>query len=209
MKIQPFCLSSGYTNCYVASKGNDAYLIDAPDCISAALEYVRDEALNLKGVLLTHGHYDHVLGLCEVSKAYPSIPIHISKEDICFLEDGGKKNRDILSYFPSATREYNLLKSLPEDYIPYSDSIWEFTILKTPGHTMGSICLLSEKDEVLFSGDTLFEGSIGRSELGGSYSLLMESLGIMKTLNNRIVVLPGHGGFTTISKELESNPYLR
>ena len=74
---------------------------------------------------------------------------------------------------------------------------------------MGSICLLSEKDEVLFSGDTLFEGSIGRSDLGGSYSLLMESLGIMKTLNNRIVVLPGHGGFTTISKELESNPYLR
>ena len=209
MKIQPFCLSEGYTNCYVASSRVDAYIIDAPDGIRDALDYIKKEGLELRGILLTHAHYDHVLGLGEARKEYPNLPIYISKEDICFLEDGGKLNRDILSYFSGMNREKEMLKTLPEDYRVYGDSIWMFDVIKTPGHTMGSVCLYSKDDKVLFSGDTLFERSIGRTDLGGSYSEIQNSLEILKALDESTIVLPGHGGFTTIGKEKKNNPYLR
>jgi glyoxylase-like metal-dependent hydrolase (beta-lactamase superfamily II) len=209
MKIQPFCLSEGYTNCYVASYGVDAYIIDAPDGIEDALEYINKEGLELRGILLTHGHYDHVLGLGKAREEYPNIPIYISKEDICFLEDGGKLNRDILSYFSGMDRELSLLKTLPCDYTIYSDKIWMLKVLKTPGHTMGSVCLYSEDKNILFSGDTLFEMSVGRTDLGGSYSEIQKSLESLKALNDSTIVFPGHGGFTTIGKEKKNNPYMR
>lgn len=210
MKIQPFCLSSGYTNCYVASNGAEACLIDAPDSIQPALDYIAKEGLSLRCVLLTHGHYDHVLGLGEIRRAYPEIPIYISKEDISFLEDGGKANRDILSYFPSMKRELSLLKTLPNNYTFYEDEVFGFKVMRTPGHTMGSVCLYSEEEGVLFSGDTLFQQSIGRSDLGGSYSALMDSLQkLLSTAKESTLVLPGHGAFTTIEEEKKSNPYCK
>lgn len=208
MKTQPFCLSNGYTNTYVASDGIEACIIDAPDSVGPVLEYIEKEGLSLRCVLLTHGHYDHILGLGEIRRAYPEIPIYISKEDISFLEDGGKANRDILSYFPGMTKEMNLLKTLPENYEFYENEAWKFKVIRTPGHTMGSVCLYSKDEGVLFSGDTLFEGSIGRHDLGGSFSDLRKSLSELKKLEGKTLVLPGHGGFTTIEREIKSNPYM-
>lgn len=211
MKIQPFCLGIGYTNCYVASINDEAVLIDAPDGLDKVAMYIKKEGLKLKAIILTHGHYDHILGLSEAEGLFPGTPIYIDKSDLCFLEDGGKANRDILSQFPGMLKGLKpLLDKIPAEINLLDDNIWRFRVIRTPGHTYGSVCLFSEEDSVLFSGDTLFQRSIGRSDLGGNYSDLMTSLQtLINTLPEKTLVLPGHGEFTSIEEEKRYNPYCR
>lgn len=209
MKIQPFTLSSGYTNTYAVSYGKDVYIIDAPDSIAPLIAYIEREGLDPKGVILTHGHFDHILGLGELRRAFPDLPIYISHDDICFLEDGGKLNKEILSGFGRMDREIELLNDLPDDLSVLENDIWKFRVIRTPGHTPGSICLYSAEDNVLFSGDTLFRRSIGRTDFGGSYPAILESLDKISSIKEDTLVLPGHGDITTIKDEKKYNPYLR
>ncbi len=215
MKIQPFILGFGYTNSYVVYYDDrSAYIIDAPNGTKKLQTFIEQNNLKAEAVFLTHGHYDHILGLPELRKAYKNIDIYIGKEDFCFLEDEGKANRELLWNQREILEQYkDVFSSLPEDLIFYDKSITRngeklFDVIKTPGHTPGSVCLYSKKDNVLFSGDTLFKEGVGRWDFGGNYSDLCKSIDKLKSLEESTLVFPGHGEFTTIAFEKENNPYL-
>ncbi len=182
------------TNSYLVEDGDDVYLIDAPDRNSGMLEILRKRG-KLTAVLLTHGHFDHIMGIREVKTLFPSVPVYLDEEDSFLI----KENRNFLSLF-----------GIPQDYYtvpadisltPYPEAIGNFGIMKTPGHTPGSVSLYDEKNGVLFSGDTLFQSGEGRTDLGGSYPLLQKSLSLLLALSEKTVVYPGHGESTTIRAE--------
>lgn len=210
MNIQPFVLGIGYTNSYIVySKNNqDALIIDAPNGTEALRTFVSDHSLNVVAILLTHGHYDHVLGLAELTKAYPEALVYLDKNDDCFLEDGGKANISLLKTSPLLEEFKDNFSNLPRAWNNYEDEVFGFEVIRTPGHTLGSLCLYNKENKVLFSGDTLFRSGIGRTDLGGDYSLMLKSLDKLKTLDPDTTVLPGHGEFTTIKDEIKYNPYL-
>ena len=163
--------------------------------------------------MLTHGHFDHVLGIKELKKEFPNIKIAIAAQDSKYLSDDGERiTRDIV--FFNEDLFYNKMVS----YLPVAkadiilkegDVIKGLTVIETPGHTPGSICLLSDSERVLFSGDTLFQSSIGRTDFYNSnYSDMVKSLEKLKSLDDDIIVLPGHGPSTKIGFEKKNNPYL-
>lgn len=209
IKIQPFCIGSGETNSYVIYSSNDkeAFIVDAPDGNEVLLSFIKQNTLNVKAVLLTHGHFDHILGLGKIIKAYPKAQIFLDGNDFDFVKDGARRNKAILpaSYISHFSNEF---ESLPDELIDYPGNVGPFDVIRTPGHTMGSVCLYNKEEKILFSGDTLFQGGIGRHDLGGNYDSLLESLEKLKVLDDDTIVFPGHGNSTKIGFEKETNPYL-
>ena len=206
MTVTGITAGIGSTDCYIADNGDGScYIIDAPDHLARLFAMIRERSLEPSGVLLTHAHYDHILGLGEIREEYPGIPVYLAREDEFFIRDGGKGNIQILGrYSPIAER----LADLPSDTVPYGNEIGPFSVLRTPGHTPGSVSLYCSSSGVLFSGDTLFAGSAGRWDLGGSYSDLIASLSIIRALPDDTRIFPGHGCCTTVRREKEENPYL-
>lgn len=206
MKIQPFTLGEVSTNTYIVYGGDhDAILIDAPDKIDKVISFLHQNGLNLTHILLTHAHFDHVMGLRDVIKEFPKAEVFVSYEDDFFLRNKGEGNIELLSKgFPfmlTAFKRY--LDELPQTYSFYSDSILSFRVIRTPGHTKGSVCLYDEKERILFSGDTIFKGSYGRTDFpGGDQRELFTSIKeLIKTVKDDTLVLPGHGEFTSIKDE--------
>ncbi len=193
-------ISSGIcsTNSYLVELDNKIYLIDAPDDNRQMLCAIEDRK-RLDGVLLTHGHFDHTMGLEAILAAFPSTTVYLSEKDFYFIKDGG--NKRILSSF-GIEDEYTLPSGI--ELTPYSKSVGKFEVIPTPGHTPGSVSLYLEEEKILFSGDTLFLSGEGRTDLGGDYSSLLLSLRkILQELPEDTKVFPGHGGYTTIKKEKE------
>lgn len=193
-------ISSGIcsTNSYLVLIDDIVYLIDAPDDNSEMLEEVIAKG-KLDRILLTHGHFDHVMGLESILKAFPSTPVYLSEKDFFFIKDGG--NERILSSM-GMDGIYTLSQDIP--LIPYPDTLDSIKIIPTPGHTPGSVCLYLKDEKVLFSGDTLFLSGEGRTDLGGDWEMLKNSLKkILTSLPEDTTVLPGHGGYTTIKREKE------
>lgn len=206
MKIQPFTLGEVSTNTYIVyGDDHDAILIDAPDKIDKVISFLHQNGLNLTHILLTHAHFDHVMGLGDVIKEFPKAEVFVSYEDDFFLRNKGEGNIELLSKgFPfmlTAFKRY--LDELPQTYSFYSDSILSFRVIRTPGHTKGSVCLYDEKERILFSGDTIFKGSYGRTDFpGGDQRELFTSIKeLIKTVKDDTLVLPGHGEFTSIKDE--------
>ena len=205
MKVTGITAGIGGTNCYIAdNEDGSCYIIDAADHLAVLLSSIKERRLKPLAVLLTHAHYDHILGLGEIREEYPGLPIYLAREDEFLIKDGCSGNISILGRYSPLTE---LLKELPDDTIPYREEIGQLKVIRTPGHTPGSVCLYSEKDSILFSGDTLFAGSIGRCDLGGSYSDIITSIEKLKKLPDSTRVLPGHGGYSTIDEEKRTNPY--
>ena len=129
-----------------------------------------------------------------------------------FIEDGYRRTLDLLSihdpYFLTEIAK-PLIASMPEIYADYESEVYPFTVLKTPGHTPGSVSLYSESESVVFSGDTLFKGSAGRCDLGGSEEALLQSLKSLMKLPDETLVIPGHGPMTDIRTERMSNPFCK
>ncbi len=210
MRIQPFSLGTVGTNCYVLYDydENKALLIDAPDGIERAISFIRSNGLCLEAVLLTHGHFDHVLGLKEVRAAFPTCKIFIDKEDKDYILEKGIWNKQLLSLcFPDLLYDFESdLSSLPENLSFYEDCCFGFEIMRTPGHTPGSVCLYSKTEDLLFSGDTLFMCGWGRTDFPyGNQKELMQSLEmLLHRLEGKTDVLPGHGPSTTIKAEISA-----
>lgn len=158
----------------------------------------------LQGILLTHGHIDHIWGLGSLtSKA----PLFLSSSEVPFLT----KPKLNLSYeFLGENFTYEDSNLLPvEDMDEISFGEMSVKVLETPFHTKGSVCFYFEKEAALFSGDTLFHLSVGRSDLPGSEERLMtDSLKKLKVLPPQTVVYPGHGKKTTLQNEFLYNPFL-
>ena len=210
---------AGTNSWLVAPKGpgGECVLIDAPPDPATILERLREHDLKLVALFVTHGHVDHLGGVSDVVGAQDdTVPVRIHDEDKHLLLDpigAGGTLGDLLAYEDLDLDPPELIEGL-DDGEKLSGAGMTFTALHTPGHTKGSVCFLLDVEgeaPVLFTGDHLFAGSIGRTDLpGGSFEELMASMKEkILPLDDEVRVLPGHGPTTTIGKERESNPYLQ
>ena len=195
-------------NCYIVGSEltKEGMIIDPGDEAGQILKSVRSLGLDIKFIVLTHGHIDHVGAVKEVKEATGAeVCVHTDDAKSISGQEGRLISMPVsgLSY-PAPSSPGRLLKG--GDSIDLGDL--HFGVLHTPGHTPGGICLLG--NGVLFTGDTLFNYGVGRTDLpGGSYSQLMNSLHTkLMVLPDETIVYPGHGPETTIGAERRSNPYL-
>ena len=214
------------TNAWVVAPdgpGGECVLVDAPPDPTAILYRLRERELRLVAVLTTHGHVDHVGGIgAGLARAERSagtgpgdVPVHLHPGDRHMLLDpvgtGGALGR-LLEMEDLRIPPPEVIFDL-DDGQKVSGAGMTFTALHTPGHTKGSTCFLLElagEPPTLFSGDHLFAGSIGRTDLpGGSYDELMDSMAAkILPLADEVRVLPGHGDPTTVGHERHTNPFL-
>ena len=188
------------TNSYIIKK-NKVILIDPTGRIEKMESYFSD--CELVAVLLTHGHFDHIKTVDKLYAKY-HMPICLNKGDHELVKDEKEYQNNIKIFGTSA-----MIKSPIIDIEEGEQKIsnFDFTVFHTPGHTMGSVIYLF--DDNLFTGDTLFKDSVGRTDLkGGNEKMLKDSLRFIKTLNPSLKVLPGHGESSTLEIELNNNIYL-
>ena len=193
MEITVFQLGSLGTNCYVVGDGKICAIIDPGDAGAALADWLDNAGLTPEAVLLTHGHYDHVGGVAALRDRYAGIPVYVHEADTHLTAD--------LSRGLQWTHHYNEGDSLTVGGV-------EFRVLHTPGHTPGSVCLLA--GDALFSGDTLFAGSCGRTDFpGGSWTQILKSLRRLSQLEGDLQVLSGHGEASHLEAERKYNPYMK
>ena len=187
------------TNCYLLEdeKAHVAAVIDPGDEAGRILQVIKDDGVDVKYILLTHGHYDHTTAVPELHQALPQAEIYIHKADA-----NGAGSR----LFPLAGQIPDLKFYDEGDTLALGDMTIQ--VLHTPGHSKGSVTL--KVGDVLFCGDTLFAGSCGRTDLaGGSYDEIMASLKKLGQLPGDYHVCPGHDVTSTLERERRSNPFLR
>lgn len=191
-------------NCYILAddKNMMAAVIDPggdADKISAIIE---ENDLTLKYIILTHGHADHIAAVIELKNKYKSeIIIHAMDSEL--IKDSSL-NYSVQMGMDAVGFEADILIH-DNDKIEIGEIV--LNVVHTPGHTKGSICLTT--DDIMFTGDTLFAGSMGRTDLhGGSEDQMKKSLRKLKNLENDYTILPGHGPASKLSKEKLTNPYL-
>ena len=185
------------TNCYVLEDGGRAALIDPGDEAGRILAQVERDGVQVDYILLTHGHYDHTTAVPELAAALPQAKIYIHQSDA-----NGAGSR----LFPLAGQVDELLFYDEGDRLTVGGVT--VRVLHTPGHSLGSVVL--QADHVLFTGDTLFAGSCGRTDLpGGSYEQILASLRRLAGLEGDFHVLPGHDVASTLKRERQTNFYMK
>ena len=203
MKICTVCAESFGANTYLLISGCHAIVVDPAVSVSAILEAVRAEDAFLEGILLTHGHFDHVLSLDGLREA-TGVDAYIHEEDAVMLTDG-KKNA--FYEFFGKERTYRPAQRLLSDGDTVSLGDEKITVLHTPGHTRGSVCYLC--GDILVTGDTLFAESFGRCDLwGGDLEQMRASLSDLRTLDGKITIYPGHGEDSPLRDALDNVAYL-
>ena len=184
-------------NCYIVSAGACCAIIDPGDNGPALHDALR--GLTVSAILLTHGHFDHVGGV-RALQAETGAPVYLSSHDLCLPAE--------------------LSGGLPAEFIDLSQEAASaitvgsitFDVLETPGHCPGSVCFWAKdgQEEALFTGDTLFQGSMGRTDFpGGDLTAMQLSLQRLSQLPPSLAVYPGHGPASTIGDERRWNPFLR
>ena len=187
MKVITTVVGSLQTNCYllIDEETKSAALIDPGDEAERLLALVKSEGVTLKYILLTHGHRDHTLAVPALKKALPDVPVYIGEADA---------HSPDLKYYGEG------------DTLPLSSLT--IKVLATPGHTLGGVTLLV--GDAMFPGDTLFAGSMGRTDLpGGNDAQMLASLRRLAQIEGDYTVYPGHMNATTLAREKAMNPYLR
>lgn len=192
------------TNCYVVDAGNgSAIAIDPGAEGNELLAFLKEKGLKLTKILLTHGHFDHIGGVNALTAATGAQVFASRRDEDMLLHQNRYFPEEMIGAFSPVTADI---------WVNEGDTIVEgdctFQVVDTPGHTPGGVCYLCE--DHLFSGDTLFAGSIGRTDFpGGDYYTLMESLGKLRALEKNYTVCPGHGEMTTLQVEKNENNYLK
>ena len=209
IEILSMTLGAFVTNAYLLadSETRNAILIDPVDNAPRIMNAAEERGWNIKLMIATHAHLDHVLASGAIKEKL-QVPFLIHEESVPWLNDLPAQARLFgLGEQPPAAKPDQLLKSDSETI--ELDSI-RLRTLYTPGHAPGHLSLLMEDQQILFSGDTLFAGSIGRTDLpGGDYPLLMRSIvDKLMILDDEVSVLPGHMQATTIGHERRTNPFL-
>lgn len=203
--LAQFCVGEVQSNVYIVSSepSKECYIIDPGDEAPRIIDHIQSNQLKPMGIILTHGHLDHCGAVSAIKKAFP-VPLVLHEDDEELLQS-------------PLNQEFSRMLRLPlpppaDKLVGAGDKIKlgkaEFKVIHTPGHTPGSMCLYW--NDWLFSGDTLFAGSIGRTDFpGGDFHILRESLSRLKKLAPDTIVFPGHMGETTIKNEILVNPFFQ
>lgn len=203
MKIEVLPVTELYTNCYLVSAGGAAIVIDPGEYNAAAAEFLKRDTAAERLILLTHAHFDHIGGAARLRRE-TGAEIAIGFKDAPALADPQKNLSARFGYASEPFSADILLK----DGEKFTVGELEITALETPGHTPGGMSYLAEN--ALFCGDTLFEGSVGRTDFpGGDTRALLNSLKtVISPLPDSIKIYPGHGNATTLADEKYCNPYM-
>ncbi|WP_285825050.1 MBL fold metallo-hydrolase [Schaedlerella arabinosiphila] len=206
MKILNFVLGMVGTNCYlvVNEEEKQCILIDPAVYSGEIAEQIRREGLDLRAILLTHGHFDHIMGIDGFRKEFPEIPVYAHREEEALLKDAS------MNASLEFGRQYTFSgAAYAEDGDVLDLAGMQFRVIHTPGHTIGGCCYYLQEEKVLFSGDTLFRESIGRTDFPtGNGGQLMRSIREkLFTLPEETAVYPGYMERTTIGDEKKYNPY--
>ena len=206
MIIQTLVLGMVQTNCYIIHMENskEAVVIDPADQAAEILQTLQANDLVCEAILLTHGHFDHILAVRELAEA-TNAPVYVQEEEVQLL---GNADLNASSLRGSA---YTLTPDrLLKDEEVLNIAGLSINVIHTPGHTIGSACYYFAGQGILFSGDTLFLECIGRTDLPtGNQSAIIQSIrSKLLLLEDQVKVYPGHGDTTTIGYERDNNRYI-
>lgn len=212
IQIETFSVYPLGCNCSIVYSEitKEAYLIDPGGNEKEIIQKLKKQDLKLKAIIHTHAHFDHCLGTKSISVEFPNASVCLHKDDLKLYNMLSVQCR----FFgvPYIDEEPQAITHFLEDTEELFLHEKKFQVLHTPGHTPGSVCFYLELEEkpILFSGDTLFAGSIGRTDLwGGDFNTIMKSIKQkLLTLDDDTIVIPGHGEFTKIYNEKKYNPFL-
>lgn len=200
------------SNVYLLHFGRDVLLVDA----GCSLSSFDSDQINICAVLCTHGHFDHIMHVDAIVENFQTqifaheseIPLFTSpKKNASFLINQSLSIQSpVIGFYDGQV--------LTSDFFSFSnesDSSWKITVIHTPGHTEGSVSYFyedqSENPPILFSGDTVFKGTVGRTDLGGDLKELYSSIHKLAKLPEETIIYPGHGPSTTMKREKRRNPY--
>ena len=207
MKVGKFVLGPVATNCYIGinEETKECFIVDPATCPPEFVSYIKNAGLTVKAILLTHGHFDHIMGLDALLKEFP-VPVYAHEAERDVLE-----SEQLNSSASMLGQPYSFSGA---DYVTNRQELriagFEILVIYTPGHTIGGCCYYIEKEKALFSGDTLFHGSVGRTDLPtGSMGQLVSSVrDRLFVLPDDTKVYPGHMEETTIGYEKKYNPFI-
>ena len=206
MKIERFVLGSLGTNCYllINEETKEIVVVDPAICPAYVISHVKSNGFQPKAILLTHGHFDHVMGIDDWVKEF-DIPVYLHEEEKDVL---AKANLN-LSYQFGKDYTYDDVQCLKSDEV-IEIAGFSFRVIHTPGHTKGGCCYYVESEEVLISGDTLFAQSVGRSDFptGNMRTLVNSIKEKLFCLPDTVMVYPGHNDLTCIGDEKTYNPFI-
>lgn len=206
MKVEKFVTGIISTNCYLAinEETKQAVVIDPAACPSYLMSHIKSEGLKVEAILLTHGHFDHIMGIDGFLSEF-DVPVYVHEDDADAMED------PVLNQSSTYTSGYTFGKArYLRDRQTLELAGYTFQVIHTPGHTKGGCCYYVASEDVLFSGDTLFQNSVGRTDfVNSSTSDLVHSVREkLFLLPDDTIVYPGHKGETKIGHEKKYNPYV-
>ena len=206
MKVEKFVTGIISTNCYLAinEETKQAVVIDPAACPSYLMSHIKSEGLKVEAILLPHGHFDHIMGIDGFLSEF-DVPVYVHEDDADAMED------PVLNQSSTYTSGYTFGKArYLRDRQTLELAGYTFQVIHTPGHTKGGCCYYVASEDVLFSGDTLFQNSVGRTDfVNSSTSDLVHSVREkLFLLPDDTIVYPGHMGETKIGHEKKYNPFL-
>ena len=193
------------TNCYVSwDEDKNCVVVDCGGDADKVADFIREKGLTPTHLLLTHGHGDHMGGAADLKEIFPQIKIVLGKRDLEMIGDGEKSMSNAVA--PNAKPFTPDILVKEGDKITSGNTV--FTVMETPAHTPGGITYF--KGNEMYCGDTLFQGSMGRTDLyGGDDTAMFASLKRLGQLEGYYKVFPGHGSATNLDDEKVANPFLR
>jgi hydroxyacylglutathione hydrolase len=210
LNVRVYNLGPVQTNCYIVSnKNKDCLIFDPGEEASRIINELRKNGLNPLAILLTHTHFDHIGAVDAIREVY-NIPLYVHEKEVSWLGDvqknGSGKYAELPNYVVKAPKEEHIIRQEGDMTI----GNFTFNVVHTPGHSPGSISFIFKEDGFAIVGDTLFEQSIGRTDLiGGSMNVLLKSIHEkLLSLPEDTIIYPGHGRYTTPAAEMDHNPFL-